>query len=677
MIFLETNSLFVEAIIIYIIAGIISLVIKRQKVSNITANVLCILASCILFISALTHILIDKDKAFIELFKTSIPYMDINFTIDNLSAFFLMALSILVVSVSLYSIEYLSHYYNKRNLGLFNMLYSFFILSMIFVFTAGNGLFFLIAWELMSTLSYFLVVFEAETEENQKAGLLYIIMTHIGTAFIIAALMLMFTYTKSFNLIGTSNAIPINIKSIMFVFFLIGFGMKAGIVPLHIWLPYAHPAAPSNVSALMSGIMIKTAIYGILRFVFQYLGVEKTWWGVTILVIGIITTVIGVAYAFVENNIKRLLAYSSIENVGIIFIGLGLTFIGFSTKNMIVGSIALTGALFHSFNHTLFKGSLFLGAGSIHYSTGSKNMEELGGLIKKMPITAVFVLFGSLAISALIPFNGFIGEWFMYQGFFSNIALGQSLFNILSIIAVAALAIAGALAAGAFIKFFGICFLGIPRSEKASNAKEVPLLMSIGTGILASLCLFIGLFPMLLLKVIDKVTVSLNGQSLIGKFRGNLIIFYPIKVASSSIAPLTILISIILVISMCLIIIRIIGGRYIERKNGTWDCGFDALNSRMEYSAAGFSKPIKIVFKILFRPSRELKVEGDKYNPQSMEYEIKEEYIFEKYIYDPILRFVKTLSRKIKFSVQTGSIHLYLLYIFITVLILMLYNRLS
>jgi formate hydrogenlyase subunit 3/multisubunit Na+/H+ antiporter MnhD subunit len=544
---------------------------------------------------------------------------------------------------------------------------------------SGNAIFFFFAWEAMSLISYFLVIFESEHVENQKAGNLYIIMTHIGTAFLLIAFMIMFSYTGTFDMFGSSDAIPEFAKNAMFVLLLIGFGTKAGVIPVHIWLPRAHPAAPSNVSALMSGIMIKTAIYGLLRFALVFLHVENTWWGILILVIGIVSTVLGVAYALMEHDIKRLLAFHSVENIGIILIGLGVGFIAIAQHNEFLGALAITASLLHTFNHTLFKGGLFLGAGSIQYATHTKNIEKLGGLIKKMPVTALLVLCFSLAICAIVPFNGFISEWLTYQALFANIIPGAAGINILSILSVAALALAGALAVACFVKLFGISFLGRPRSEAAQDAKEVPVTMNIGMGILALMCLAIGLFPVTFITGVDKVVSGLVGISILDKLQGGFIYaYYPLNISGNAISPLVILGVAIGIILIAILVIRIIGGKYIERIYGTWDCGFESLNSRMQYSATGFSKPLRIVLKILYRPSREIEIEEgtSSYFPTSIKYKVSTEQVFEKYFYGPLLRITKKFSRKVKFSVQTGSIHAYLVYIFIAVLILMLYNRL-
>ena len=431
----------------------------------------------------------------------------------------------------------------------------------------------------------------------------------------------------------------------------------------------------------MSGVMIKTAIYGMLRFIFIYLGIEATWWGTIILVIGMVSAILGVLYAFIEPNIKKILAYSSIENMGIIFIGIGVSFIAFSKGFSYIGALALIAILLHCLNHALFKGSLFLGVGSIHYATHTKNLENLGGLIKVMPLTAVLFLGGALSISAIVPFNGFISEWLIYQSIFASILPDEAGLSITFILAVATLALAGALAAACFIKLFGISFLGLPRSKLASQAKEVPLVMNIGSGILVTLCLFGGLFPLIFLNFIDKVVVNMTGTTILGQLQGGFFFaYYPLEINGSGnrISPFILFLVLLALIVVALLILRILGGNYVERRYGTWDCGFNVLNSRMQYSATAFSKPIKIVFKIIFKSTKDLKIIGDPpYHPDSIEYTIKTESVFEKYIYIPLLIWTTSLSRRLKFMIQTGSVHTYLLYIFMAVLVLMLYNRIA
>ncbi|NLL52201.1 MAG: formate hydrogenlyase [Peptococcaceae bacterium] len=672
--------LFKSSLILYILAALIALLMtKNQKTCNILVNSICILSALLGAAASVLKLTSGVDTLPLIQVHSVVPFISISMTIDNLSAYFILALSILVCCVSVYSLGYISSYIGQRNVALFYFLYTTFILSMILVLTSDNAIFFYISWEVMSLLSYFLVVFESEKSESQRAGKLYIIMTHLATAFLLVGFMIIYSYTKSFDFgLGSAAAImPDSIKNIVFIMFLIGFGTKAGIIPLHIWLPSAHPAAPSNISALMSGIMIKTAIYGLIRFIPGCLGVEHSWWGITILALGIVSAVLGVAYALMEHNIKRLLAFSSVENIGIILIGLGVCFIALAQNNQLISSLALTAALLHTFNHALFKGGLFLGAGSIQYAAHTRDIEKLGGLIKKMPLTGFFVLCFSLAISAIVPFNGFISEWLAYQSLYAFMINGETGLNILFILAVAALGLAGALAAACFVKLFGFSFLGLSRSEQALRAEEVPLSMNIAMGILTFLCLLSGLFPLVALKLIDPVTVSLGGSSIFSTLRGGfLIVYYPLEAAGNTISPLIFVIFLVIFIALILLAARVVGGKYLERRYGTWDCGFEALNSRMQYSATGYAKPIKIVFRILFKPTRQVVMEGDSiYHPDAIQYKTSYTSIFVKYLYHPILLAVKDFAKITKYKIQTGSIHSYLLYIFIAVMAMMLYNR--
>lgn len=676
----ESDSLLCITIIIYLTAAVAALVLGgQQRKSVLLTQGLCMLSGVTGAASALVFLLAGQDSFTLEVFESTIPFLSIDFAFDGLSAFFLLILSILVFCVSLYSIGYLAHYLGKRNIGVYQLLYVLFILSMLLVFVAGNGILFFMAWEAMAIISYFLVVFESEEPETRKAGLIYIVMTNVSAALLLVALMLMYQYTGSFDLSQSAEGIPAGIKNAMFVLFLIGFGTKGGIAPLHIWLPRAHPAAPGPISALMSGIMIKTAIYGLLRFVLDFLGAEIAWWGYALLALGIFSTVMGVLYAFISKNIKRMLAHSSVENMGILFIGVGIVLISSAAGVKDVSALALMATLLHCFFHAMYKGSLFLSVGSIHFATHSKNMEELGGLIKKMPVTALLCLGGALSIAAIVPFSGFVSEWLMYQSIFSSFVLGQAGLNILLIITAASLAMAAALSAGSMIKLYGISFLGRPRTTHAESACEVPKAMNIGIGILVFLSLFFGLFPRVAVNLFNGIVLEFQGISIKDQLDGNvLLVSFPLNVNANAISPALALGLCIVVVVLALLLLRGIGGRYTQRIYGTWDCGFAALTPRMQYSGRAFSKPINIVFRIFIRSTRELKLVGDAlYHPESIEYNVKTESTLEKYVYLPLIRGITLFSEKLKFMIQTGSVHAYLLYIFVAVLILMLYNRVN
>lgn len=633
-----------------------------------------------IFISIIKLSLLKEHPIVFEL-NTNFEFLSLNFVIDNLAAFFILLISFLSLIVSIYSAGYVRHYENKRNTGLLGALYNLFIGAMLLVVTSGQVFYFLIAWEIMSLVSYFLVVYENEKPEVQKAGLIYIIMTHVGTAFITAGFILLYKYT-GYTVISSMDVslVPASVKNLIFLFFLVGFGTKAGIIPFHIWLPHAHPAAPSHVSALMSGVMIKTAVYGIIRFVLGVMHAETRWWGMVIITAGVLSMVLGICYALMENNIKRLLAYSSIENMGIIFLGTGLAITALSYGNQLFAALSITAALFHTFNHSVFKGLLFLGAGSIHYSTGTKNIEKLGGLIKKMPLTAVFFLVGSMSISALPPFNGFVSEWLTYQAMLMNIAAAGSLIKLVILISAALLALAGALAVYCFVKVYGIAFLAVPRSEQATNAVEVNRPMLSAMGILAGACALLGVFPLFFLKLLEPVTLQFMKTNIMGDIGGfSSFVTYPVSLSNVSISPLAVLLTSLLLVLILLLVLRTVFPGKVQRKYGTWDCGFTSLDPKMQYSATGFSKPARIVFRSIFKPQRELKVLAgiQPYFINAAKYTVSTFSVFEKSVYSPAVKRIINFARKARFTIQTGSIHTYLLYIFLTILLMFVYYALS
>lgn len=669
------------ALLIFIFSAVMSLVmLKKPRVANYITHIFCGIGALIGIIGSIIFLFNNQGEA-LTLFRinSKISLISVNGVIDSLSAFFLLALFILVFCVSIYSIGYMRDYIGKRSVGIFNFLYAGFIAAMILVFIAENMIFFFMSWEIMSVVSYFLVVFESEKEENCRAGTLYIIMTHIGAALMMIAFMLIYSYTGSLT-IGTSlSTLTSQTKNILFILLFIGFGMKAGMIPLHVWLPEAHPVASSNISALMSGIMIKTAAYGIVRFIMEMLGVE-TWWGILILVVGVISAFLGIAYAVVDQNIKRILAYSSIENIGVIFIGIGISFIAFSAGSETVGTLGLLGALLHVFNHTLFKGGLFMGAGAVQHGTHTKNIEEMGGLIKKMPRTAVLMLCFSLAICGIVPFNGFVSEWLTYQSIFGQLQGHIGAINLVLIMSAAILAMVGALAVVCFVKLFGIAFLGKPRTRAAEHAKEAPISMQIGMGILALLCALAGVFPKIFAMPAVIAAKSVTGTDLAKDLSGQLVMmsYSDLEIQESAISPLIVLLTSIVIVLVTVIFLRAFG-KTEKRTYITWDCGFNGLTKRMQYSATGFSKPLRIVFRLLYRPSRKLEVtpgESD-YYPLERNYQLSTEPIFEKYIYRPLTIGIQKLSDKARETIQTGSTQRYLFYLLITILVMLVYNRLD
>ena len=621
------------------------------------------------------------------LWPSLVPYVDLTVKLDALGAFFLLIVSVLATALSLYSFGYVRGFYGRKNVGVLAAFFNALLLAITLVFTSANAFFFLIAWEIMSLTGYCLVSFEHEKAETRKAGVLYFIMSHIGTGCLILGFLLLFQVSgdygfDSFRSLG-EKLLP-GRRDAAFLLFLFGFGVKAGIVPLHIWLPEAHPVAPSNVSALMSGVLIKTGIYGITRVLFDFMGTPPNWWGVTVLTIGTISALLGVLYALMEHDLKRLLAYHSIENIGIILMGLGASLMFLHTHHPVLASLALIAGLFHTINHALFKALLFLGAGAVLHSTHTRNMEEMGGLIKRMPQTAFCFLVGAVAISALPPLNGFVSEWLTYQSLLQGIDTTQSLVWIIFPLAGAMLALTGALAAACFVKAFGITFLAQPRSRQAAEAHEVAPTMLIGMGLLVAACVFLGLFPTTFLKLLDPITVQLTGEALSNQLSqiGGLVLKTVQEPGATmlgqnlggTVSTLGIALTGICLLPIPLVLWLIFGRRTKTRIGPTWDCGLRGLTPQMEYTATGFSKPIRMIFKALFRPRREVQREYD-YSPyfaKNLRFESHIEEAFVTRIYRPLNRSILRLSRRMR-ALQAGSIQAYLIYIFITLLALLLF----
>ncbi len=608
----------------------------------------------------------------LNIFSISIsPIFEFIFCGDALSGFFVMVISILTLSVSIFSIGYTKDIGNK---GLKGFLYNLFILSMYAVVMSGNIVTFLISWETMSVVSYFLVTFD-RSEKSAKAGLIYAVMTHVGTAFIITLFFMLYKNTGHMdfsNIKAAITEVPDDVKSLIFIFSVIGFGTKAGIIPLHTWLPKAHPAAPSNISALMSGVMIKTGIYGFVRISMDIMGHGPEWWGVMIIVIGAVSSILGVLYALMEHDIKRLLAYHSVENIGIILLGIGGAMMFKSHGLYTLSAIALIAGFYHTLNHALFKGLLFLGAGSVMHATHTKNMEDMGGLIKSMPYTGLFFLIGSISICALPPFNGFVSEWLTYQALILGFKSPSITSKIISPLGGAALALTGALAAACFVKAFGISFLGIPRSSHAENVKESSPSMITGMAILALLCLIFGIFPGAVITLLSPAVFNLTGSY--GMLSGKGVLHISETVAALS--PVAILITMVITSVATIVFIFIVSGKKKVTYGGSWDCGMPALTPRMQYSATAFTKPIRMIFKRIYLPRRELRVSYivKPFFVKSIKYSGEITPFFEKYIYEPVTVFIHKFAGKVRL-LQSGSLHLYLGYILITLILLLIFGN--
>jgi hydrogenase-4 component B len=592
-------------------------------------------------------------------------------------SFFIFVISVVAIATSIFAVGYAREYPRSMRM-LLGMLYHWFILSMILVVSARDAFHFLVFWELMALTSYFLVVLHHEKPEARRAGLIYAVMTHAGTAFIAIAFWLLFRRAGSFafeDFQRYSVSLPMGVKNAVFLCALLGFGTKAGMIPFHIWLPEAHPQAPSPVSALMSGVMIKTAIYALLRFIFNFLGPVPSWWGSLVLFLAIVSTLLGVMYALMEHDLKRLLAFHSIENVGIILLGVGMSLLFLSNSQFIFASFAFIAALYHVLNHAIFKGLLFLGSGAVLSQTRTANMEELGGLIKKMPWTAVFFLVGAMAISALPPLNGFVSEWMTFIALLSGFQCRGTGIRFFAPILASLLGLAGALAATCFVKAFGITFLGASRSEHAEHAREVNLSMRIGLGILAFGCLFFALTAPCIVTLLGRVAADLGGQEIASSsFVGSQFLVHPSGLTQSS--PLWIFFLLTGMLAVVLIAVRMLRGKLNYSVGETWGCGFSPWTPRMQYSATGYSKPLRRIFSFLYQPTRQVEIEdeGHEVLRTAMRFKTKIRPLFEEIFYRPPVKLLLFFSKQAK-RIQTGHIQLYLSYIFVTLIVLLFLTR--
>ncbi|MCF6153381.1 MAG: hydrogenase 4 subunit B [Candidatus Kuenenia stuttgartiensis] len=672
--------LFIVSIILFTTGSLFALCFyRRQMLGNYISLIFAAIASC-LNIAIATSVLFSHSAIRFNflLYHAIIKY---NFLIDSLSATFILAISVISFIASIYSLGYTKLYVNKQDMRFLGFNFNFFLLSMILVVTANNALVFMIVWELMTLVSFFLVIFEYKNPFNRKAGFVYLFMSYICAVFISVAFFIMFSYVKTWtfdfdNFRHAGNIMPPICKNIVFFLVLIGFGIKAGIFPLHLWLPLAHPAAPSNVSMIMSGVMIKTAIYGFIRFYFEFLAPCPPWWGVIILIVGAASAILGILYALMEKDIKTLLAYSSVENIGIILIGIGLSMV-FKSYNLIaLSSLAMVSGLYHMLNHAAFKSLLFGCAGNIYYSTHTKNIEELGGLIKRLQITAPLFLVAVLSISAIPPLNGFMSEWLIFQSLLNGFNIPSVIVKVLTAICGAIVALTGALVATCFVKAFGISFLALPRSEHAQRAKEVPVIMYVSMGFLAALCIFMGLFPAKIMMTINYVNTELLGVNIAKAITSyDWLQTKTLQTNFSEISLQSATIFGLMFLAITIGVMTFINPGFTKKLYETWTCGISP-EPRFGYTATAFSKPFRIIFSNLYRPRLEIETTYSvpKYFVNSIVYIAEITPIFEKYFYAPLSRHILNISNKVRW-IHTGSVHIYLAYIFITLLISMLVIR--
>jgi len=573
----------------------------RRKAASTLVYSLCMVISVVGLINALDALLQSAPASRLVL-PLGLPWLGGHFRLDVVSAFFLSVIHLGAAAASLYGIGYGRHEQAPHRVLPF---FPAFLAGMSLVVLADDAFAFLLSWEFMSLASWALVMTHHQIHDNARAGFIYLLMASFGTLSLLLAFGLMAGEdgTYAFDAIRAAQHGPL-IVALAMGLGLLGCGSKAGLVPLHVWLPLAHPAAPSHVSALMSGVMTKVAIYGFVRIAFDLLGPSTWWTSMVVLFLGGVTATMGVLYALMQNDLKRMLAYSSVENIGIVFIGLGLA-LAFRANNMgFAAALALTAALFHLLNHSLFKSLLFFGAGAVLSATGLRDMEQLGGLIHPMPKTSLAFLVGSIAISALPPLNGFVSEWLTFQAVLLSPGLPQWGLKVLIPAVGCLLALAAVLAAACFVKAFGITFLGRARSEKAALATEVDPISVAAMFMLAILCLAAGIFPGLVIDALAPVSTVLIGVHMPEQTSIPWLSIVPIAASRSSYNGLLVFIFMLSSSSLAALVIHRLASK-ISRRSPAWDCGHPDSNPANQYTAGSFSQPLRRVFGSMVFMARE------------------------------------------------------------------------
>jgi len=599
-----------------------------------------------------------------------LPDLPFHLRLDPLAGFFLLLLGAVSAGISVYGAGYWRSEAPGR-LGLICLQYHVFLAAMAFLILADDAYLFMVAWETMALASYFLVTTDHRVPAIRSAGFLYLLIAHIGAI----AILLCFGVLHGgqgdyrFAALRAAELTPFW-ASVAFLLAFVGFGAKAGMIPLHAWLPEAHPAAPSPVSALMSGVMIKTAIYGMVRVIYDLIGALRWEWGIVVLLVGAGTTLFGVLFALMQHDLKRLLAYHSVENIGIILLGLGMSMVFFGFGHPAAGALGLVAALYHTFNHAVFKGLLFLGAGSILHATGLRDLNHMGGLVRSMPATAFHFLVGALAISALPPLNGFVSEWLTFQTALQAPLLEHGVVRSLVPLFAATLALAGALTAMCFVKVYGVAFLGQPRG-KAKVSADAGLSERLGMAWLSAGCLVLGLFPAGMLQMLNQVGASLTGHGLPAQAleSSNWLWLVPTRPAEASYSPLIFFVVVLAVVLLTVRLVRIFYHGRVRRAD-PWDCGFPEQTTRMQDTADAFGQPIGLVFGPLYLVKRSVPGPED----PSPKYSMKVDDRHWPWLYLPVARAVEFVSTKIGL-LQRGRISTYLLYSFLTLIALLVFVR--
>jgi len=645
--------------------AVLAVLFGRSKAATPLLYGACLIISAVACANAFLRIGADPWEIALPL---GLPWLGAHFRIDALGAFFLVVVNLGGAAASLYSIGYGRHESAPLRVLPF---YPVFLAGMNLVVLADDAFSFLLAWEFMSLSSWALVMAHHHDPENRRAGYIYLVMASFGTLCLLLAFGLLAGPEGGYAFASMRAAIPSpGLASLVLILVLVGAGSKAGLVPLHVWLPLAHPAAPSPVSALMSGVMTKVAIYGFLRILFDLLGPPAWWWSVLVIALGGVTAVMGVLYALMQRDLKRLLAYSTVENIGIIFIGIGLALAFRANAMEWAAALAVTAALLHVLNHMLFKSLLFFGAGAVLSATGLRDIEQLGGLIRRMPITSFAFLAGSAAISALPPLNGFVSEWLTFQAVLLSPQIPQWGLKLMIPAVGGLLALSATLAGACFVRAFGITFLGRPRTPATENAVEVDRFSLAAMIALALCCLLAGILPGLLIDAIGPAIKQLVGAAMPRQEEVAWLSIVPIAESRSSYNGLLVFLFIALSTSIAVFGIHRLASHAL-RRSAAWDCGFPAASPFTQYSGSSFAQPIRRVFGSLVFQAREridMPPPGDS-RPAQLQVTVSD--LIWEFLYAPLADAVGGAADRLN-HLQFLTIRRYLSLVFVALIILLL-----
>lgn len=657
---LDSNSippvlLLISSLLLAAFSGVPLLFLTSRTATGQRISVLLILGATLSGIGGALLCLLTGSSSGYDL-TLPLPFGPHALTLDPLAALFALPILLVAAGCSVYSLGYWPAEQHPRTIRKITLFFGLLVAALLWVLLARSAALFLLGWEIMALAAYFVLTTDDTEAEVRAAGSLYMICTHTGTLALFGLFALLQFVSGSFALpaAGTLTAHS-PLASAIFILSLLAFGLKAGIMPLHIWLPGAHANAPSHISAIMSGIILKIGIYGLVRILSLFYDIPL-WWGITILALGVLSGVIGVVFAIGQHDLKRLLAYHSIENIGIICIGIGVALIGVANGSAVLVLLGMSGALLHVINHALFKALLFLGAGSVIHATGTREIDHLGGLLRSMPLTTLFFMTGAVAICGLPPLNGFVSELLIYLGLFNGAISG----NGAAAVALAApfLALIGGLAVACFVKVVGVVFLGAPRTAQAHHAHESGTAMQLSMALLALFCLLIGLAPILAVPLLEQAVAAWYPP----------LAASPVRLASQ--VPLLWLSVLGVALIMLLVILsRVNQRRAADPASETWGCGYLAPGSRMQYSASSFADMLVGLFNGVLKPHTHLPIINGPF-PKVTRFASHVPEVVLELVYIPILEWANTRLAGFR-RLQHGHLHLYILYILLTLVALL------